>query len=195
MLGIGDRIPQMEVRVQRGLEDSEGSLRMLGAPGDRWTILIFWPRDFTSVCPTEVIAFGEYCDQFDDRGADLVGASVDSAIMHLAWRKSDPRLAECDFDWIADNHNRLAEALGIFHPSESRARRVTFVIDPEGVIQHVTANADNVGRNPAETLRVLDALQTEEECPVNWQPGDPVLNPERQAPFTETEAGCPLTGH
>lgn len=179
MLGIGDRLPKMEVRVQRGLEDADGRLQRLGPTGGRWTVLLFWPRDFTSVCPTEVIAFGDLRDEFDARGADLVGASVDSATMHLAWRKSDPRLAECDFDWIADDRNALAQALGIFDPVEKRARRVTFVIDPEGVIQHVTANADNVGRNPAETLRVLDALQTTEECPVSWQLGDPVLNRKR----------------
>ena len=103
------------------------------------------------------------------------GASTDTAHVHLAWRKSDPDLAKADFPWIADNGRVLADALGIVDKNEHVAYRATFIIDPDNVIQAVQVNGLNVGRNPAETLRVLDALQTDELCPCNWNKGDDVL--------------------
>ena len=105
----------------------------------------------------------------------LIGASTDTAHVHLAWRKSDSDLAAADFPWIADNGRVLADALGIVDKNEHVAYRATFIIDPDNVIQHVTINGLNVGRNPQETLRVLDALQTDELCPCNWNKGDDVL--------------------
>ena len=120
--------------------------------------------------------------RIDDEGraegdALLIGASTDTDFVHHAWRKADERLAACDFPWIADNKRELAEALGILSKEEGVAFRATFVIDPDNVIQHVTVNGLNVGRNPAETLRILDALQTDELCPCNWQEGQEPLRP------------------
>lgn len=176
MLGVGEPFPQIDVVVQQGVDSAAaGSLR-LGEGSGRWTLLFFWPRDFTSVCPTDIVGYGNLCPELAERDTDLVGASTDSANVHLAWRRSDPRLATCDFPWIADDRHELAEALGIFDPVEDQARRVTYIIDPEGVIQHVSANAKIVGRNSYETLRILDALRSGDETPCNWVPGDPVLN-------------------
>ena len=90
----------------------------------------------------------------------------------------DEQLAAADFPWIADNKKELADTLGIVDRAEGVAFRATFIIDPDNVIQHVTVNGLNVGRNPAETLRVLDALQTDELCPCNWAPGEEVLKPQ-----------------
>ena len=104
-------------------------------------------------------------------------SSTDTAHVHFAWRKSDEQLAQAEFPWIADNSKTLAGALGILHPTEGVAYRATFIVDPDNVIQHVTVNGLNVGRNPAETLRVLDALQTDELCPCNWSEGQEVLRP------------------
>ena len=87
------------------------------------------------------------------------------------------RLAAADFPWIADNKKELANALGIVAQDEGVAFRATFIVDPDNVIQHVTVNGLNVGRNPQETLRVLDALQTDELCPCNWTEGQEVLRP------------------
>jgi peroxiredoxin (alkyl hydroperoxide reductase subunit C) len=134
-------------------------------------------KDFTFVCPTEIVGYGELAGDFADREAVLIGASTDTAHVHFAWRKSDERLANCDFPWIADNGKKLAEALGILDPQEHVAFRATFIVDPDNVIQQVTVNGLNVGRNPQETLRVLDALQTDELCPCNWEPGQQVLKP------------------
>src|SRR5206468_1590069 len=106
---------------------------------------------------------------------DKFPALTDS--VHHAWRKADERLAAADFPWIADNKKELANALGIVAQDEGVAFRATFIVDPDNVIQHVTVNGLNVGRNPQETLRVLDALQTDELCPCNWTEGQEVLRP------------------
>jgi peroxiredoxin (alkyl hydroperoxide reductase subunit C) len=177
MLTVGDTFPALTVPVQQGADLPAGETLDLADTGGRWKILFFWPKDFTFVCPTEIIGYGELLEDFADRDAVLIGASTDSDFVHHAWRKADPRLAACDFPWIADNKKQLGEALGIIDPESGVAYRATFIVDPDNVIQHVTVNGLNVGRNPQETLRVLDALQTDELCPCNWQGGEEVLRP------------------
>jgi len=178
MLTVGDKLPTLIVPVQQGTAAlPAGETLDLGNANGRWKILFYWPKDFTFVCPTEIVGYGELKQDFADRDADLIGASTDTAHVHFAWRKSDEQLANADFPWVADNKKELAEALGIIAPEEGVAYRATFIVDPDNEIQHVTVNGLNVGRNPAETLRVLDALQTDELCPCNWSEGEEVLRP------------------
>ena len=175
MLTVGDKLPEFVLPVQQGAALPAGETIDLGDTGGKWKILFYWPKDFTFVCPTEIIGYSDLKADFEDRDAILIGASTDTDFVHHAWRKADPRLAACDFPWIADNKRELAEALGILDREFGVALRATFVVDPDNVIQHVTVNGLNVGRNPAETLRVLDALQTDELCPCNWNQGEEVL--------------------
>ena len=175
MLTVGDKLPALTIPVQQGSALPAGETLDLSDNQGKWKILFYWPKDFTFVCPTEIIGCGDLQRDFEDRDAVLIGASTDTDFVHHAWRKADARLAACDFPWIADNKKELAEALGILDRDEGVAFRATFVIDPDNIIQHVTVNGLNVGRNPAETLRVLDALQTDELCPCNWTQGDEVL--------------------
>lgn len=178
MLTVGDKLPGLIVPVQQGIAAlPAGETLDLGKSDGKWKILFYWPKDFTFVCPTEIVGYGELKNDFADRDAVLIGASTDTNHVHFAWRKSDEQLANADFPWIADNSKKLAEALGILHPEEGVAHRATFVIDTDNIIQHVTVNGLNVGRNPAETLRVLDALQTDGLCPCNWSEGEEVLRP------------------
>ncbi len=177
MLTVGDKLPSLTVPIQQGSALPAGETLNLGETGGKWKILFFWPKDFTFVCPTEIIGYGELAQDFADRDAVLLGASTDTDFVHHAWRKADERLAAADFPWIADNKKELANALGIIAPEEGVAFRATFIIDPDNIIQHVTVNGLNVGRNPQETLRVLDALQTDELCPCNWSEGQEVLRP------------------
>ncbi len=178
MLAVGDKLPELVVPVQQGTSAlPAGETLDLGQTNGKWKILFYWPKDFTFVCPTEIVGYSELKQDFADRDAELIGASTDTDFVHLAWRKSDERLANADFPWLADHKKELAQALGILHPEEGVALRATFIIDPENVIQHVTVNGLNVGRNPQETLRVLDALQTDELCPCNWTQGEEVLKP------------------
>ena len=177
MLTIGDKLPGLTVSVQQGSALPGGETLDLSQTNGKWKILFFWPKDFTFVCPTEIIGYAELARDFADRDAELIGGSTDTDFVHHAWRKADERLAAADFPWIADHKRELVNALGIIAPNEGVAYRATFIIDPDNVIQHVTVNGLNVGRNPAEALRVLDALQTDELCPCNWEPGQEVLRP------------------
>lgn len=178
MLTIGDRLPTLTLPVQQGTEAlPAGETIDLSQINGKWKVIFYWPKDFTFVCPTEIVGYAHLKQDFEDRDAVLIGASTDTAHVHLAWRKSDPDLAAADFPWIADNGRILASALGILDKNEHVAHRATFIVDPENVIQHVTVNGLNVGRNPQETLRVLDALQTDELCPCNWNKGQEVLRP------------------
>src|SRR5438128_4463524 len=177
MLTVGDKFPAITVPVQQGGELPAGETLDLAQTNGKWKIVFFWPKDFTFVCPTEIIGYGDLKDDFEDRDAVLIGGSTDTDFVHYAWRKSDERLAAADFPWIADNKKELTNALGIIAEEAGVAYRATFIVDPDNVIQHVTVNGLNVGRNPQETLRILDALQTDELCPCNWQEGQEVLKP------------------
>jgi len=178
MLTVGDTLPELTLPVQQGVAAlPAGETIDLAETNGKWKILFYWPKDFTFVCPTEIAGYAELKDDFADRDAVLIGASTDTAHVHFAWRRSDEQLANADFPWIADNGAQLASALGILDKNEHVAFRATFIVDPDNVIQHVTVNGLNVGRNPAETLRVLDALQTDELCPCNWSAGEEVLRP------------------
>jgi peroxiredoxin (alkyl hydroperoxide reductase subunit C) len=143
-------------------------------PG-KWKVIFFWPKDFTFVCPTEIAAFGKLNREFADRDAVIYGASTDTEFVHLAWRRSHPDLKELPFPMLADVKRELAGAFGILDRKEGVALRATFIVDPEGVIRFVSVNDLSVGRNPQEVLRVLDALQTDELCPCNWQKGEEFL--------------------
>ncbi|HEY3820288.1 MAG TPA: redoxin domain-containing protein [Polyangiaceae bacterium] len=105
----------------------------------------------------------------------MLGASIDTQYVHLAWRESHPALRKLPFPMLADTKRELSTALGVLHKTEGVALRATFIVDPEGIIRWASVNDLSVGRSVPEVLRVLDALQTEELCPCNWQKGDPTL--------------------
>lgn len=142
----------------------------------KWSVIFFWPLDFTFVCPTEIAEFNRVYGDFKDRDAELIGASTDSHFVHLAWRKSHDDLKNLHFPMLADHSKDLSTALGILDPKAKVPLRVTYIVDPDGIIRHVSVNDLNVGRNVKEVLRVLDALQTDELCPCNWEKGQATLN-------------------
>ena len=176
MLTIGDKLPdfslQSVVSLEKGHEFRE--LRPESFPG-QWLVLFFWPMDFTFICPTEIAEFGRRNGDFEDRGAQVLGASTDTHFVHLAWRKSHDDLKAMPFPMLADTKRELASALGILHKQDGVALRATFIVDPEGTIRWASVNDLSVGRNVPEVLRVLDALQTDELCPCNWEKGEPTL--------------------
>lgn len=176
MLTVGDRIPQFDLQAVVSLDQDRAFTRLTDQsdPG-KWKIVFFWPKDFTFVCPTEIAAFGKLNGDFNDRDAVVYGVSTDSEYVHLAWRRQHPDLKDLPFPMLADIKRELSQAFGVLDRNEGVALRATFVIDPEGIIRFVTVNDLNVGRNPQEVIRVLDALQTDELCPCNWQKGDEFL--------------------
>jgi len=176
MLTIGDKFPAFDLKAVVA-SDPKTAFTTVSDQSDpgKWKVVFFWPKDFTFVCPTEIAAFGRLNGDFNDRDAVIYGVSTDSEFVHLAWRQNHADLKELPFPMLADIKRELSGALGILDKSEGVALRATFVVDPEGVIRFVSVNDLSVGRNPDEVLRVLDALQTDELCPCNWQKGDAVL--------------------
>lgn len=144
---------------------------------DKWRVFFFWPKDFTFVCPTEIMEFGDLNQDFLDRDTYVFGVSTDSEYVHLAWKEHDPKLKNLPFPMLSDIKRELTSALGVLDQHEGVAQRATFIVDPQGMIRFVMVNDFNVGRNPKEVLRVLDALQTDELCPCNWQKGEKTLEP------------------
>ena len=130
---------------------------------------------FTFLCPTEIAEFNKHYQDFGDRDTVLIGASTDSEFVHVAWRKDHEDLRNFRFPMLADTSKTLAEELGVLETNEKVAYRATFIVDQEGVIRWASLYDLNVGRNVKEVLRVLDALQTDELCPCNWQKGEATL--------------------
>lgn len=176
MLGVGDTLPQFQCKATVS-NDINSAFTEIGnnACSGKWTVLFFWPKDFTFVCPTEIVAFGDLNEEFKKRDAQLLGCSTDSEFVHLAWRDSHPGLKNLPFPMIADVKRELSTALGILDKKEGVAQRATYIIDPEGIIRFAMVTDLNVGRNPKEVLRVLDALQTDELTPCGWNPGEAVI--------------------
>jgi len=177
MLTVGDKFPEFALQAAVSLEKGKEFQEITSAthPG-QWKVVFFWPMDFTFICPTEIAEFGKRNRDFEDRDAVVLGASTDTHFVHLAWRRNHDDLKSLPFPMLADTKRELAGALGVLHKQDGVALRATFIVDPEGIIRHVSVNDLSVGRNVGETLRVLDALQTDELCPCNWQKGDATLS-------------------
>jgi alkyl hydroperoxide reductase subunit AhpC len=176
MLTIGDKFPSFDLKAVVST-DPKTAFKQISDTSDagKWKIVFFWPKDFTFVCPTEIAAFGKLNGEFKDRDAVVYGVSIDSEYVHLAWRQNHPDLKALPFPILSDLKRELSEALGILDKNEGVALRATFIVDPDGIVRFVSVNDLSVGRNPQEVLRVLDALQTDELCPCNWQKGEDVL--------------------
>lgn len=176
MLKVNDLFPEFELKAVNSHDPDKAFSQMnQNTYHDKWKIYFFWPKDFTFVCPTEIVAFGDLINEFHDRDAEVIGASTDSDFVHLAWRQNHADLKKSPFPWLADIKKELSSSLGILDQEEGVALRATFIVDPNNVIQHASVNSLNVGRNPQEFIRILDALQTDELCPCNWKKGDETL--------------------
>jgi len=181
MLGIGDKLPAFSVTgvKPKFMEHEEGGASAFETitnesfPG-KWKVIYFYPKDFTFVCPTEIAEFARLTKDFEDRDAVVLGGSTDNEFVKLAWRRDHKDLAKLAHWQFADTNGSLVDGLGVRSP-DGVAYRATFIVDPEGTIQHVYMTNLNVGRNPQDTLRVLDALQTDELCPCNRAVGGETL--------------------
>jgi peroxiredoxin (alkyl hydroperoxide reductase subunit C) len=150
----------------------------------KWKVIVYYPKDFTFVCPTEIVAYDKLVNDFNDRDAVLMIGSTDNEFCKLAWKQSHEDLKKVNSWMFADTQRynpntgdnlSLIEQLGVFYAPAGAALRATFIVDPNNEIQHVTVNNLNVGRSPEETLRVLDALQTGEKCACNRKVGGETL--------------------
>lgn len=178
MLTVGDRFPDFDLKavVSTDPDTAFTQINEKSYPG-KWLVVFFYPKDFTFVCPTEIAAFGKLVDAFKALDAQLLGGSTDSEYVHLAWRQSHAELKDLPFPMLSDIKRELSLALGILDKEEGVCLRATFIVDPQGVIRFACANDLSVGRNADEVLRVLEAQQTGELCPVGWRSGQKTLGP------------------
>jgi alkyl hydroperoxide reductase subunit AhpC len=143
-------------------------------PG-KWKIIYFYPKDFTFVCPTEIVGFAKLAKDFADRDTVLLGGSTDNEFCKLGWRREHKDLDKLNHYMFADVTGSLVDQLGVRDKAAGVALRATFIVDPDNTIQHVSVNNLNVGRSPEEILRLLDGLQTDELCPCNRSVGGTTL--------------------
>lgn len=152
----------------------------------KWVVLFFYPLDFTFVCPTEITAFSDRCEDFKKLGAEVLGVSVDSKFSHLAWINTERKqggLGRLNFPLVSDIKKAIAADYGVLL-DVGIALRGLFIINPEGKIQYELVHDLGIGRNVEEVLRVLEALQTVaktgEVCPANWSKGAKTMKPDPQ---------------
>lgn len=170
MLTVGDKFPRFDAPACVSLDPKTGFKRITNDTyKGKWVVYFFYPKDFTFICPTELVEFAKKNKEFADRNAVLISGSTDNEFSHQAWRKAHPDLKDLPYPMIAAQ--KLAFDLGIVDPAENACLRATFVVDPHGVIQWAVSYPLSVGRSVPETLRVLDAIQSDELCPCNWEKG------------------------
>ena len=176
MLTIGQKFPEFKLTgVVSSSQDSAFKEITNATYKGKWLVVFAWPKDFTFVCPTEIEAFGNLNKDFESRGAQVLGMSTDSDYVHLAWRQNHKTLNNLPFPMLSDIKRELSTALGILHETAGVCNRATFIVDPNGVIRHVSVNDLKVGRNVEEILRNLDALQTDALIGCGWNKGDAPL--------------------
>lgn len=176
MLTIGHKFPHFTVKsvVSSDMTTAFGITSHETIQG-QWSVFVFYPKDFTFVCPTELRGFHDLLPDFESRGAKVFGVSTDSEFVHLAWRKESPDLKDLGYPLLSDIKRELSLALGVLDAREGVCLRATFIVDPQLTIRHVSVNDLSVGRSPHEILRTLDALQNGGLTPCNWRRGEPVI--------------------
>jgi len=183
MLGIGDQLPEFTVTgVKPGFnsheENGESAFEEITEKSfeGKWKVIFYYPKDFTFVCPTEIVEFAKLNEEFADRDCIVLGGSTDNEFCKLAWRSEHPDLDKLNQYSFADTTGELLDGLGVRDRNAGVALRATFIVDPHNVIQQVSVNSLNVGRNPKEILRLLDALQSDELCPCNRAVGGETID-------------------
>lgn len=194
MLGIGDSLPEFTVtgvkpKFMSHEENGHSAFEAITQDNfkGKWKVFFFYPKDFTFICPTEIVEFAKLNKEFADRDCVVLGGSTDNEFCKLAWRREHKDLHELDMWMFADTKGELVDGLGIREKS-GVAYRATFVVDPHNVIQHVSVNGLSVGRNPKEILRIVDALQTDELCPCNRPVGGETIDLKAAAVKTKKAA-------
>ncbi len=177
---VGKQAPEFTATA---VIDQEFQVVSLSDYQGKYVVLFFYPLDFTFVCPTEIIAFNDRYTEFSDLDTEVLGVSVDSEFAHLAWIQTDKKqggIGEIQYPLVSDLTKQISQEYNVLEPNSGIALRGLFIIDPDGILQHITTNNLAVGRSINETLRVLKAIQyvqshDNEVCPVDWQEGDKTM--------------------
>ena len=174
---VGQPAPNFDMPSTKNIEKLNENVELNDYNG-RWVVLLFYPLDFTFVCPTELTSFSDRYDDFEGIGAAVIGVSTDSVHSHRAWLKT-PRdkggVEGLRYPLASDITKAVARDYGVLIEDKGVALRGLFVIDPEGTLRYAVIHDLNVGRSADETLRVIQALQTGGLCQADWRPGQETL--------------------
>jgi peroxiredoxin (alkyl hydroperoxide reductase subunit C) len=167
---VGQPAPEFSLQALVGEEFK--NIALTDYHGKKWVVLFFYPLDFTFVCPTEILEFSKNASEFEKLNAVILGGSIDSIYSHKAWTKE---LGKLNYPLLSDITQEVARNYGILMEEKGFALRGLFIIDPDGILRYQVVHDTTVGRSVQETLRVLQALQSGELCPVGWKPGEKTL--------------------
>ena len=174
---VGQKAPDFDLPSTKNIDTLKENVKLADYNG-KWLILLFYPLDFTSLCPTELTAFSDRIEEINGLGAEVLGISTDSVHSHRAWIKT-PRsqngIEGLKFPLASDAGGRLSRQYNILLDEPNIALRGLYIIDPDGVLQYAVVQAINTGRSVDETLRVLQAIQTGGFCAADWKPGQKTL--------------------
>lgn len=183
IIKIGDKVENFEFEVYDPKKDSFSKFSLKDSiEAKKWTVLVYYPADFTFVCPTELADLADYQDELEKMGVNLLSVSTDTKFVHMAWKKDEKLLENVKYLMASDTAGNLAKKLGIYDYNTGLAYRGTFIINPEGILVGVEVNFNNVGRNMKELVRKIKAFMhcyqnPGEVCPAKWEPGKKTLKP------------------
>lgn len=175
---VGQPAPDFEMASTKNIERLNENIKLSDYRG-KWLVLLFYPLDFTFVCPTELTTFSDRYDDFEAIGADVLGVSTDSVYSHRAWLQTSREKGGVEglrYPLAADSTKSVSRDYGVLIEDKGVALRGLFVIDPEGILRYKVVHDLNVGRSAEETLRVIQALQTGGLCQAEWRPGQKTIN-------------------
>lgn len=176
---VGRSAPDFTAAAVTGSGEIVENFNLAESIKGKKAVVFFYPLDFTFVCPSELIAFDRRYAEFQSRGVEVIGVSIDSQFSHNAWRNTDINdggIGQVAYTLVADVKHEICNAYDVEHPEAGIAFRASFLIDEEGVVRHQVVNDLPLGRNVDEMLRMVDALNFHEEhgevCPAGWNQGD-----------------------
>ncbi len=180
MLHIGQELP--EELTSEGLHEGQIKNFDLNSYKGKWLALVFYPADFTFVCPTELSELAELYPKFQAEGAELMSISTDTVFVHKAWKDNSDSIAKIKYPMLADPTGKLCKLFGTYIPEEGLSLRGSFIIDPDGKLVAYELHDNNIGRSAEELLRKLQAAKFVREhggevCPAKWTPGADTLKP------------------
>ena len=179
MIKIGKSIPEVELEAYLGNRIEKVNLSEYRG---QWLVMLFYPSDFTFVCPTELQEAADLYEQFTELGAEVLSVSTDSAFVHKSWHESSKAVGKVRFPMLADRSGRMCREFGTYIENEGLSLRATFIVDPQGIVKLIEMHDEAIGRNVGEILRKLQALKYVSDhpdavCPASWKPGAEVLKP------------------
>ena len=183
---VGKPAPDFDMPSTKNIETLKENVKLADYRG-KWLILLFYPLDFTFVCPTEIVAFTDKIEEFRKRNTEVIGASVDSKFTHKAWaetERKDGGIKGVNYPLLSDINKSIAADYGVLLP-DGVALRGLFIINNDGILKHATINHLDLGRNVDEVLRLLDAVDFSEQygevCPANWKKGEKAMKPNAES--------------